>query len=168
VYAPTQWYDIIEKSRVKKNKFESIKMEKNYFKNTAVIEENMVNRKKTDSEDKVEWLKIKEMRFKMEAPGLMEYKYTHNSLVSFDSVNLNKRLKGRPSNLGSLILTTLYPNGRKLSDEKLKDVKSLLQFMPPMFHTFYTNLEANTNEDVIEQIPMVINLMNTMKTEESK
>jgi hypothetical protein len=23
--------------------------------------------------------------------------------------------------------------------------------MPPIFHTFYTNLEANTNEDVIEQ-----------------
>jgi hypothetical protein len=111
VYVPTQWYDIIEKSRVKKNKFEVIKMERNYFKNTAVIEENMVNRKKTDSGDKVEWLKIKEMRFKMEAPGLMEYKYAHNSLVSFDSVNLNKRWKGRPSNLGSLILTTLYRNG---------------------------------------------------------
>jgi hypothetical protein len=45
----------------------------------------------------------------------------------------------------------LYPNGRKLSDEKLKDVKSLLQFVLPIFHTFYTNLEANTNEDVIEQ-----------------
>jgi hypothetical protein len=70
--APTQWYDIIEKSRVKKNKFEVIKMGKNDFKNTAVIEENMVNRKKTDSGDKVEWLKIKEMRFKMEEPGLME------------------------------------------------------------------------------------------------
>jgi hypothetical protein len=38
VYAPTQWYDIIEKSRVKKNKFEVIKMEKNDLKNTAVIE----------------------------------------------------------------------------------------------------------------------------------
>jgi hypothetical protein len=23
--------------------------------------------------------------------------------------------------------------------------------VPPIFHTFYTNLEANTNEDVIEQ-----------------
>jgi hypothetical protein len=116
-----------------------------------VIEENIVNRKKTDSGDKVVWLKIKEMRFKREAPGLIEYKYTLNSLVSFDSVNLNKRLKGRPSDLGSLILTTLYPNGRKLSDERLKAVKSLLQFVPPIFHTFYTNLEANTNEDVTEQ-----------------
>jgi hypothetical protein len=110
VYVPTQWYDITEKSRVKKNKYEVIKMKKNYLKNTEVIEENMVNRKKTDSGDKVEWLKIKEMRFRREAPGLMKYKYTLNSLVSFDSVNLNKRLKGRPSNIGSLILTTLYPN----------------------------------------------------------
>jgi hypothetical protein len=44
----------------------------------------MVNRKKKDSGDKVEWLKIKEMRFEREAPGLMEYKYTFNSSVSFD------------------------------------------------------------------------------------
>jgi hypothetical protein len=108
----------------------------------------MVNRKKTDSGDKVEWLKIKEMRFKMETPSLMEYKYTHNS---FGSVNLNKRLKGRPSNLGSLILTTFYSNGRKLSNENLKDVKSLLQFVQPICHTFYTNLETNANEDVLEQ-----------------
>jgi hypothetical protein len=37
VKAPTQKYDIIEKSRVNKNKFEVIKMEKNDFKNTTVI-----------------------------------------------------------------------------------------------------------------------------------
>jgi hypothetical protein len=35
VYAQTQWYDVIEKSRVKKNKFEVIKMGKNGFKNTS-------------------------------------------------------------------------------------------------------------------------------------
>jgi hypothetical protein len=72
----------------------------------------------------------------MEAPGLMEYKYALNSLVSIDSINLNKRLRGRPSFLGSLILTTLYPNGRNLRDEKLKDVKNLLQFVPPIFIDF--------------------------------
>jgi hypothetical protein len=51
VHVPTQWYDIIERSRVKKNQFKIIKMEKKLLKNTAVIEENTVNRKKTDFGD---------------------------------------------------------------------------------------------------------------------
>lgn len=70
--------------------------------------------------------------------------------VSFFSVNLNKELKRRPVNLGDLVLPTLYPNGRKLTQEKIKDITNLLQFVPPIFNCFYTNPETAG-----EEIPIV-------------
>lgn len=143
IFVPTQWYDIISNSRVKKNKFEVVCMEKEDFKSMEVIKQNLVNRKKDSNEQKVEWLKIKQMKFNQDYPGVMKFKYTHCKDVEFYSVNLNKRLKGRPVNLASLNLNTLYPEGRKLSEAKLTDIKSLLQFVPPCHHDFYNKLQQS-------------------------
>lgn len=141
IYIPTQWYDIILNARVKKNKFEVVHMKREDFKSMDMLKQNLVNRKKDVNRQKIEWMKIKQMKFRKETPGVMEYKYTHNNDVQFSSVNMNKRLKGRPVNLGSLNLDILYPDGRKLTQAKLNDIKSLLQFVPPCHHQFYNQLQ---------------------------
>ncbi|XP_072384295.1 uncharacterized protein [Diabrotica undecimpunctata] len=152
IYVPTQWHNIISNSRVKKNKFEVVCMEKEDFKSMDALKQNLVNRKKDSDEQKVEWLKIKQMKFTQDHPGVMEFKYTHNKEIQFYSVNLNKRLKGRPVNLASLNLSILYPEGRKLSQAKLNDIRSLLQFVPPCHHQFYNKLQqSEVLEDDIEE-----------------
>lgn len=102
MYVPTQWYDTISKYRVEKNKFELVCMEKEDFKSMDVIRQNLVNRKKDSNEEKVEWTlmkKNKQIKFNQDYPGVMKFKYTHCKDVKLYSVNLNKRLKGRPVNL---------------------------------------------------------------------
>ncbi|KAJ8889319.1 hypothetical protein PR048_008818, partial [Dryococelus australis] len=152
IYAPTQWCEVISNSRVKKNKFEVVQMNKEDVKNTTRIEVNMVNTKNTTTGDKVEWFNIKEMRFTKNKPGIMEYKFTHNSLIGFNSIYLNKRLTSSPANLGSLVLPILYPQGRELSEEKLKDVRSLLQFVPPVYHAFYNGLQTFREQKVLKKM----------------
>ena len=134
VYTPRKWHEIISEARTKKNKFEVVQMEKYEFKSIVPLQNLLISRKKSETGDNVEWLKIKQMRFKRAAPGVMEYKYSHNPLVEFSSVNFNRRLKGRPAHLKNVELPVLYPRGRLLSEMKLKDLKSLLKYS--MFHPF--------------------------------
>ena len=146
VYTPRKWHEIISEARTKKNKFEVVQMEKYEFKSIVPLQNLLISRKKSETGDNVEWLKIKQMRFKRAAPGVMEYKYSHNPLVEFSSVNFNRRLKGRPAHLKNVELPVLYPRGRLLSEMKLKDLKSLLKYVPPIHHSFYNNLESTTEE----------------------
>jgi hypothetical protein len=37
----------------------------------------------------------------------------------------------------------LYPNGRTLTKEKLKDLMDLYQYIPPVHHPFYKELKGS-------------------------
>ncbi|KAJ4430270.1 hypothetical protein ANN_22482 [Periplaneta americana] len=91
VHVPSQWTEIIEKSRMKKMKFEVVRMESKDFKSAKVLEEALVNRKKSLAGNQLQWLRIKEMRFLTEKPGIMEFKYTHNEIEEYSQVNFSKR-----------------------------------------------------------------------------
>ena len=72
----------------------------------------------------------------------MFYKYRNNELFEFDSVSLEKRSKKKnePEHLD-----VLYPNGRPIDNAKVKDLMSLLPYIPPIFHNYryYKNLKGH-------------------------
>ena len=72
------------------------------------------------------------------------YRYTINPLEPWKIVNVKRRSKGRPTDLGRTPLPELYPGKRQISVKKLADLKELLQFIPPIHHEFYQSLEDAT------------------------
>lgn len=134
--------DVILSSRIKK-KFEIKQMTCNDFVKAELLTKALVNRKTDNKGQKIKWLQIKQMMFKKEKPGIMFFKHSHSDMVEFREVNFNKRLKGAPSNLAATPLPLIYPEGRKLSAAKIKDIKSLLSYVPPVNHQFYNNMIEN-------------------------
>ena len=106
----------------------------------------MTIRKTSADGHKVEWLKIQWIQIRKAEPLKMFYKYSVQVDVPFSCVNFAK--KGRSDPLNRSSLKVLYSQPRCLSAEKVKDMKKLLKYIPPVHHDFYTRLEAHTVEGV--------------------
>ena len=77
-----------------------------------------------------------------EKPLQFAYKYSHNTLECWKSVDLRRKTKGRPVDMGLARLPPLYSGPRQISSAKLADLRELLCFVPPVYHGFYTVLTA--------------------------
>jgi hypothetical protein len=99
-------------------------------------------RKKSQTGEKVEWLKIQWIQVRKSEPLKMYYKYSVQDDVDFSCVNFAK--KGRTDKLGCS-LGQLHPQQpRALSSDKVKDIRKLLKYVPPIYHDFYTRFESST------------------------
>lgn len=76
---------------------------------------------------------------------MMLYKNTFDENEEFSSLDLKKRKpKGREP------LSLLYPHGREVNSLKLKDIRELMAFIPPIHQEFYNKLQTDDNAvDVI-------------------
>lgn len=140
IYIPEEWYEIIEKSRVK-NKFHVTRMKADMFVGTQELEGLCTRRSKTEDGHKVEWLKIKHMRFRKDAPGLMEFRYDYNDGPMM-SVSFNKRQVHETDYADAKHLTLLWPQGRSIQKNKKLDLLKLMEFIPPRFHEWYHSIRA--------------------------
>jgi len=100
---------------------------------------DVVNRKKNEIGEKVDWLEIRWMRFRKDGANQMFYKYSVDD-NEFMVVNFSKKGRGRPQQTLINKLQCLYPEGRAISAAKYKDVTNLLKYVPPVFHDFYRQL----------------------------
>lgn len=151
IFIPKDWNNVILAAR-KKNPFKIICMDKNDFFSTNNLEKNITHRKIDIDKSKVEWLKIQWLRFFSEMPFKIFFKYSNNEIVQFNELDLQKRTS---TLIGNLDL--LYPNGNSINPLKKKDLVSLLDYVPPIYHEFYNSLKTNiliNNIDVIE-VPLV-------------
>ena len=83
---------------------------------------DIVNRKTDIHGNKVQWLKIRRIRFKKEHPMQMLYKLTMDEVEEFKIVKLNKLKRGYQQKLIKT-LHILYPNGRPISAAKTKRLR---------------------------------------------
>jgi hypothetical protein len=75
-------------------------------------------------------------------------KYTvDEGLAEFITVDLTKLRRGRCTSGFKHDFTPLYPTGRKMTKEKKSDLVDLLNYIPPVFHDFYTNLASVNDAD---------------------
>lgn len=66
-------------------------------------------------------------------------------LVLFDAwkvVNLACKTKGRPANMGRILPPQLYDGPCNINPLKHKDHISILEYVPPVHHSFYHSLNA--------------------------
>jgi len=149
IYVPNEWVNVVKKAKQKKP-FVVTKLQQSDLKSAEQLEKVVVNRKVDTEGLKVEWLKIRWLCFKCEAPKKIFFKYSNNEDVPFRCIDLS--CIGGPQNrsdinLGSLVLPDLYPQGREIAGPKLRDLQTLLQFVPPIHHAFYNQFIVNDNAD---------------------
>lgn len=140
IYIPEHWNKVILAAR-KKNPFKIVEMKRADFISTKDLETNITNRKIAVDRRKVEWLKIQWMLYNKMHPFSMFFKYSNDPEVLFAEVNFSKRSSQDTS---IFELEVLYPEGRKISSEKKKDLECLLEYIPPIYHSFYKNLKVSS------------------------
>ena len=112
------------------------------FKNqTSDIE----NRKTYIHGSKVQWLKIRWIRFKKEHPMQMLYKLIVDEDEEIKIVNLNKSKGGYQQKL-TKTLHILYPNDRPISVAKRKDLHDFMKYNLPIHHQFYSDIKVEARK----------------------
>ena len=67
-----------------------------------------VNHKVNTKKQKVDWLQIRWIRVTKDEPLQFRYQYSHNPLEQWKVVDLKRRTKGRPPDMGHIVPKKLY------------------------------------------------------------
>lgn len=134
---------LVERAR-QKNPFVVVQMSTNDFVSLKSVRAQIVKRKTNIHKEKVNWHNIRWIQVSKEKPYQLHYRYSLNALEAWKVLNIQRKCRGRPADIGRIELQPLYSGPRPLATNKLNDLKMLLQFIPPVYHTFYTALESST------------------------
>ena len=136
LYVPQHWYELVRNCR-RVNPFRVCEIETSDFVSLHGLKTAIVNRKKNELGQSVKWLNICWIRVAKEKPLQFSYKYSHNTLECWRTVNLRRKTKpGRPVDMGLTQIpprfnpAILYPGPRQISSAKLADLKELLSYIP--------------------------------------
>lgn len=156
IYVPSQWSDLIRNAKETVPKFTVVEMNKEHFFGCNVLLSGYcTNRKKTTDKSTVNWLSMRMIKYEKKNPMMLHFETYQDVMNKYDEnvecpQNVLKTLSvaKRNFNHGEFIqveLPILYPNGREISTEKLKDLLDLLAFIPQQFHKFYLDLGHSEN-----------------------
>lgn len=142
LYIPEDYIEIMKKSK-KKIPLKVKKMNKEEFHSTDTIEKHIVNRKIGTNKEKVSWLRARQVS--VNKNDMYSIKIL-DSLSGDNWVVIDIKPKNKPEIVSfEQMLTPLWPNGKPISPAKLRDLMSLLQFIPQSCHSFYINLSSESN-----------------------
>lgn len=164
VYVPSQWSELIQNAKETMPKFTVVEMKKEHFFDCSVLlSKYCTNRKKTVDKSAVNWLTMRKIEYQKKQPMLLHFETYLDVLKKYDenvefTPNLLKTLCVAKRTFSSdefikTELPILYPNGREISTEKLKDLLELLAYIPQQFHKFYIDLghsETEQQEEVVD------------------
>lgn len=144
LYTDDDYINVMKTCR-KKSPFTVTKLVKEDFKSVVELESNIVNRKLDIEGNKVNWLKFREMGFEKDKPFALFFKTELNQDPR--EIDLSKRKVGRQFSPFQLDLPLLQPEGKAISVPKMKDLKSMLVFIPSDAKDFYKKFFCNPNVD---------------------
>ena len=125
IYIPEDWEQVVTSAR-RKNPFHVHKMNREDFVSLEPLKQAVVNRKIDTQGRKVEWLKTHWIAVTKEQPLRFSYRYSNNDLEAYKTVDLKRKTKGRPPDLGRITLPQLYTGRRSINKKKLNDLLELL------------------------------------------
>ena len=146
IFVPDDWCTLVKKAR-RNNPFHVTKMEMGDFVSVQNVRSMIVYRKVDVNKQKVDWLSIRWLRFSKEHPLEIYFRYSHNTLEAWKILDVHPRRQGRPSDVGRTALVPLYTSQRCIKDSKIKDLKSLMDYIPPVHHPFYNALQETTEKE---------------------
>ncbi|CAG9833652.1 unnamed protein product [Diabrotica balteata] len=148
IMVPRDWCQFVRTLSGRK-KFKVIEMQQLDFKEFSSLLKNVLVHRKTDSEkQKVEWLKIRWLRYTQDF-GQIYFKYDLNPFSPFKSFSILRGKKGRPENLE---VARSYAGPLPINPKKKKDLLSMFSLIDPQFHSFYKKLTTDTNSREFDEL----------------
>ncbi|CAH1113923.1 unnamed protein product [Psylliodes chrysocephalus] len=119
--------------------------------NIRKIEKQITNRKRGVNGENISWLNTRDIRIVKEAPFSIYTKGNFND-DAFVEVDISKRTRGRPDNFFTQSdINALWPNGKPIAEENLRDPKSIWHLIPKDYLEFYSGLYTDgTVEDDLD------------------
>lgn len=129
IFVPDDWRQVVAKAH---RKFQVVKMTSSDF--VSVEKMNDSIKVSVVGISKFQWI-----HFEKNKPYILFYKNCLNEDLPFQQMDLREsKNAGRPS--AKFTVTPLYESLLPITTKKYKDLQTLLQFLPPIYHDFYTNL----------------------------
>nr|CAH7739420.1 unnamed protein product [Callosobruchus chinensis] len=122
IYIPDDWVRVIKTAR-KKNPFKVIQLTEKDFISTNALEKTVTNRKKSNEDGSINWLKIQWLKYTKEDVYEIFYKESNNEEALFR---------------------------RKIDHLKYSNLKDLLPYIPPIHHAFYVSLQTTSVNPFIQ------------------
>ena len=119
-------------------------MKRENFVSTKKIRAKIVYNK-VNTKEKVEWLNIRWIQLRKEKPFEIRYRYSHNAVDTWKILGVQRKRAGRPAEPGRIPLVPLYTNPRQINAKKLQDLQKLLDFILPVHHALYNNLQSTAD-----------------------
>ncbi len=124
------------------------RMHSNEFFSVKTLENVITNGKVDVNKAKINWLETHEILIEKSDPFIIIMK----KKVNGDFQNVNIIRLAAPVDLKNIELEELWPMGKPLSTEKVKDLKQLLELVPDDKKYFYSFLEDVTTRDFIDDV----------------
>ena len=150
VYTDQDYINIMRACR-NKNKFIVNKITREDIVSVINLERAITNRKVDINKQSISWLKTHEIVLKKDKPYVL---FMKNNIKdeTYAQVDIEKKTKGRKPNLKEIMLPLLWPNGKPLSSEKIKDLKEIMKLIPQDAKVFYNFLKENQCQEFEEDI----------------
>lgn len=148
VYTDKQYMDIMKDCRLE-NKFQVNRLSSEDFFSVKELEKLITNRKVDVNKQKINWMETHEIRLEKSQPNILKMKRKMND--DFQSVDIAKGSANK-IDFGRVELEPLWPNGRPLSKEKLKDLQEMMELVPKKYKYFYEFLEVAAAHEFIDDV----------------
>lgn len=148
LYTDTDYINVMENCRIE-NKFCIERLHRDDFFSVKQLEEATTNRKKDIDNVKISWLDTHEILIEKSEPFTIKMRKHFQGV--FQSVNIKKR--GPLIDLQNIELENLWPFGKPLSTEKVKDLKDILNLIPndkKDFYAFLDDIQTREFEDDVD------------------
>ena len=149
LYTDNDYMAVMAKCR-RKRKFLITRIQKNDFLSVENLVKAITNRKVDVAKNKVSWLSCHEILLNKDQPTTLFMR--SNLIQEHQKVSIEKQGKGRKPSIKDIELPLLWPHGKPISSEKLKDLKEMYKLIPKDVQQFYkvilSSITAEFQDDV--------------------
>lgn len=146
VYCPNDWFEIV-KNASEKNPFELYVMKQEDFIDfNELLKNNVCKKSVTDDKSKLNFKDIRVFLYSSQNLNTVAIKHFFNE----EPKQVNLARKGMRSNLFVSFkdLKPFYSNPIKLNPLKVRDLKTLLKYIPSKDHEWYLNIIDQNNDNI--------------------
>lgn len=138
VFVPAHWQDVIKNSSTK---FHLYNMATEDFYSLSTLNQIMNDPKRSTDGQVLKWRQISWFAYHKSEYFLFKYKCTLNEDYDFSSCFIGASKFGRRPCFQLSTLKPLYKTTIKIKTAKYNNLISLLDYIPPLYHSFYKNLK---------------------------
>lgn len=149
IYSPEGWYKIIKESNTK-TPFVVTIMEQEDFLDFEPILSGLTKSTHTAGGESLDFAGVYSFQFR--ADDAQSFYIKHSVNGQYEQVTVKR--KGRPNLTLLSNLTKKYKEPVKIAEKKVKNVLSLLKYIPPVHHPFYTRLQATSAD--LKEVPEIV------------